>query len=285
MVAAGRVVELWRHPVKSMAGERLGSAALAPGWGIPGDRGWAVRDEEAGEIRGAKKIPRLLECAARYLEEPRGAQTPPVEIALSGGARVRSDSPDAAEQLSRVLGRKLTLWPRRPAADRAHYRRAAGVGDERELRAQLGLLPDEPLPDFGALPPEVFEFATPPGTYFDAYELHLLTRASLARLQALLPDARIDARRFRPNLVVDTGGDPGTPELDWCGRELRIGSARLRVLSPVVRCSMTTCAQSELPRDPRIMRALVREFSQNLGVGASVLEPGEIRAGDAVELL
>ena len=36
----GRIEQLWRYPVKSMAGESLASAALI--WRcIPGDRGWA----------------------------------------------------------------------------------------------------------------------------------------------------------------------------------------------------------------------------------------------------
>jgi hypothetical protein len=57
---------------------------------------------------------------------------------------------------------------------------------------------------------------------------------------------------------------------------------RLRVLEPMLRCSMTLHAQADLPRDPRIMRALVRETGQRLGVAASVIEPGELSAGDRV---
>ncbi len=68
----GVVKEIWRYPVKSMGGERLDRCAIETVSGIRGDRGWAVWDEEAGEIRGAKKIPALLECTARYREEPDG---------------------------------------------------------------------------------------------------------------------------------------------------------------------------------------------------------------------
>src|SRR5438046_10423198 len=69
LVHLGRVIEIWRYPVKSMGGEELERCALGK-LGVPGDRGWAVRDEAAGEIRGAKKLPALLQLAARYLEEP-----------------------------------------------------------------------------------------------------------------------------------------------------------------------------------------------------------------------
>ena len=42
-----------------MLGEQLDQTEIAE-WGIPGDRGWAVRDEKRGGIRGGKKIPQLM---------------------------------------------------------------------------------------------------------------------------------------------------------------------------------------------------------------------------------
>jgi len=38
----GTVQQIWRYPVKSMAGERLERSAIDPG-GLPGDRSWAVK--------------------------------------------------------------------------------------------------------------------------------------------------------------------------------------------------------------------------------------------------
>jgi MOSC domain-containing protein YiiM len=48
---------------------------------------------------------------------------------------------------------------------------------------------------------------------------------------------------------------------------------------------MTTHAFDDVPKDPQIMRTLVRENTQFLGVYANVVEPGEISVGDSVELL
>ena len=58
--------QIWRYPVKSMRGELLEEANVTPG-GILYDRGWAVRDEKANTIRGAKYMPTLLQCSAKYL--------------------------------------------------------------------------------------------------------------------------------------------------------------------------------------------------------------------------
>jgi uncharacterized protein YcbX len=52
------VAELWRFPVKSMAGERLTSAELGP-LGIPGDRVVHVESEK-GRVITSRSRPRLL---------------------------------------------------------------------------------------------------------------------------------------------------------------------------------------------------------------------------------
>jgi uncharacterized protein YcbX len=53
-----RIAELWRYPVKSLAGERLDRAVVTPD-GIAGDRGVLVADA-AGRILTARTHPRLL---------------------------------------------------------------------------------------------------------------------------------------------------------------------------------------------------------------------------------
>ncbi|HEX5726967.1 MAG TPA: MOSC N-terminal beta barrel domain-containing protein [Longimicrobiaceae bacterium] len=305
----GRVREIWRFPVKSMAGERLAGAALGP-LGIPGDRGWALRDDEAGEIRGAKKWPALMQCAARYRREPDGRGVPPVDITLPDGSRTASDDPEVDARLSALVGSRVSLWPLQPAADRQHYRRVplapallVRLGQVRalrpliplfiklgrlepRLRELLGREPEEPLPDFGILPPELFEYTSPPGTYFDAYPVHLLTTASLAAMARLHPAAAWDARRFRPNFLVEAEvGVEGLVEAEWSGRTVRLGEAALRCEIPTVRCGMTTHAQDGLPKDPSVLRAIVRDADQNLGTYARVARPGRVAVGDAVELV
>ncbi|HYC54377.1 MAG TPA: MOSC domain-containing protein [Candidatus Binatia bacterium] len=283
----GTVAELWRYPVKSMAGEQLAQAVLTAG-GIPGDRGWAVRDEVAAEIRGGKKLPVLMQCAARYLTEPSPGSSPPARIDLPDGSRVVTGEGDVDAMLSRVLGKKVTLHPLHPAEDTDHYRR--GLPDDtdfdRELRSLFGRTADEPLPDLSVFPPELFEFSSPPGTYFDAFPLHVLTTATLAALSAANPTSSFDRRRFRPNILIESASDQrGLVEAGWSGGELRIGKARIQVVMPTVRCSMTTQPQADLAKDPQVLRTVVRDAQQNVGAYAVVVEPGPIARGDSVELV
>ncbi len=285
-MVVGRVAEIWRHPVKSMGGERLSAARLCER-GIPGDRAWAVRDETRGGIRGAKKIPALMRCRARYLAEPDAGTAPAPEITLPDGQRLRADAADAGARLSEALGTKVTLWPLLPASELEHYRRGAPDHADvaTELRAIFGREPDEPLPNLSLFPPDLFQYESPPGTYFDAFPLLLLTDASLRRLQALAPDSAIDVRRFRPNLMIASEGAEGFPEIAWAGRRLRVGDAVLSVTVPCPRCVMITHAFDDLPRDPALMRTVVREADQNVGVYASIETPGAVRLGDELRLL
>jgi uncharacterized protein len=287
MTIVGTVQELWRYPVKSMGGERIEQATLGAA-GLPGDRGWAVRDEAAGEIRGGKKLPGLMLCSARYLREPDGRTVPPAEITLPDGATVTTDDRTVAERLSALLGRAVTLWPIRPADDRDHYRR--GLPDKtdmiEELRDIFGRLPDEPIPDLSVFPPEILEFTSPLGTYFDAFPLHVVTTASLAALAAEGPADRFDRRRFRPNVLVETGGAlRGLVESGWASRPLRIGEAVAALQVPTARCSMIAQPQPGLAKDPQVLRAVVRDADQNLGIYATITTPGTVRVGDPVELV
>jgi uncharacterized protein YcbX len=283
-----RVVSLWRYPVKSLGGERIPRAEVLHTIGIPGDRGYALRDDRVGEIRSAKQIPSLLRCSARYLEEPVRDATPPVEVVFPDGVTLRSDDAKVSPRLSEVAGKPLTLVARRPASDTDFYARKEPFGLE-EMRAVFALEPDEPLPDLSEMGPEILmelaRFVSPRGTFFDTVEIHLISTQTLASLQRRLPDSIVDVRRFRPNLLVEFDGNEERPEQALRGRKLRAGTAVLEVVAPMVRCGMVTQPQPQLPKDPQILRTLVREQKQQLGAALRVLEPGVVAEGDALEVI
>ena len=280
----GTVKEIWRYPVKSMLGERV-SRSLLGALGIPGDRGYALRDDEAGEIRGAKKLPALMQCEARYLGEP-GEGIPPAEVRLPNGETLRTDDPRISEKLSNLLGKRVTLFSRRPADDLEHYLRHPEGGDlEQDLRQMFGRVGDEPLPDLAPFPQELFMYTSPLGTYFDAFPIHFITTAWLGELASRNSNASFDVRRFRPNFLIESpAGMKGFVESEWLGREVKIGSARLKAELHCPRCVMTTQATGDLPKDPSVLRTIVKDANQNVGVYASVVGKGEVREGDAVEV-
>lgn len=299
----GTVSEIWRYPVKSMKGERL-DRSIVGDRGLYGDRGWAVRNHETGEIHNAKRFPVLMQCAARYRTEPDADHIPEVEIAFPDGTRLCSDSPRLSALLSELMGRRVSLRRLEPASNKAFYRRrepgAALVGRlaasrrmrrilqravERRLRTEFGRGPDEPLPDMGNMPASVFEFYTPPGTYFDLLPIHILTKSTLHAMAKLNPAAVWDVRRFRPNILLETGAEADAHiERNWIGRTIQIGAFAIRGELPTIRCAMATHAQGDLPRDPSVLRTIVRHADQCLGLYASIVATGNVSVGDQVSV-
>jgi hypothetical protein len=213
-----------------------------------------------------------------------------VDIIFPDGETIGSDSPALSARLSDLMGRSVALHPIRPATDTTYYRRrepgAAIIGALARyrpakrvlawmaahglaggnLREEFGRRRGEPLPDLTSVPAELFEFYTPPGTYFDVFPVHVLTTGALAMMARLNPGADWDVRRFRPNILVDTGPDAAEQiECRWTGQRVRIGRITVKGEMPTIRCAMPMHAQSGLPRDASILRTIVREADQCLG--------------------
>jgi uncharacterized protein YcbX len=266
---AGSVVSLWRYPIKSMQGEELNASSVTER-GLLGDRAFALIDSETDRVASAKnprKWPGLFAYRAAYTEPPRGdGSLPPLRLTLPDGAIVSSEQRDRDRVLSGALGRTISLQ---------------------------GSVPPSPVleeywPDMEGLNHRdaVTDETMPPGTFFDLAVVHLLTTATLDQLRGIYPQGRFEARRFRPNLVVDCGpGARGFVEQSWVGRDLVLGSeVRLHVTGPCPRCVMTTLAQSDLPADPGILRAAVQHAQGQVGVYARVVRGGTVRRGDAVSV-
>jgi hypothetical protein len=140
------------------------------------------------------------------------------------------------------------------------------------------------MPDYGDLTPERLRELRH-GNFFDAYPIHLLTRTTLHTLERIAPESSWDVRRFRMNVLMDAVETMGYPELEWIGRRVRVGTAVVAIAMGCPRCVMVTQAVDDVPQDHRVMRTLVHETHHTAGVYAAVVEPGEAREGDPVELL
>lgn len=280
----GTVSQLWRYPVKSMAGERLETAAMT--WrGIPGDRGWAVYDETRNGITGAKRLPQLRACRVRYSSEPvAGEGSPPAVLTLPNGTSVSTESDDAARGLSTLVGRAVTLRALGPAGSESAPRLTLEGESPEAARALMGLLPDEPEADMSEFSPERIRLLRQ-GNFFDAFPIHLLTRTTLNTLARLAPETIWDELRFRPNILMEADDAEGYPELGWIKRRLRVSGAVIEVVTGCPRCVVTTQAVDDVPQDHRVMRTLVRETRHLAGIYARVVEEGTVRAGDPVDLV
>ena len=246
----GTIKQIWRFAVKSMAGEQLDTCTVGMR-GIPGDRGWAVRDA-AGKLATGSRFPLLMQCSARYREAPVNGFVPHVDMRFPDGEQIGSDLLDVNARLTGLLGKPVSL--------------SQLASDSSEQSA--------------------VQLNSARGTYFDVAPIHVLTSASLAEMKRLDPAADWDVRRFRPNFFVETeAGIAGLVDAEWGGRTLRIGEVELLCELPCERCAMTIQAQSELPKDDSILRTIVKEANTNLGAYASVTRPGEVRRGDIVELI
>lgn len=103
--------------------------------------------------------------------------------------------------------------------------------------------------------------------HHDFAPLHILSMRTLARMRALAPGSTWDARRFRPNLVLDDHAIcEGVGDVELLGRRLRGASGmELYVGLPTPRCVVTTRPQAELLADAAILKTIAATNRWSLG--------------------
>jgi uncharacterized protein YcbX len=275
--AAGRVVSLWRYPVKSMLGEELNSSYVTER-GLVGDRSYALIDQETGKVASAKnprKWGKLFDFRAAFIEDTQQQVDeniiPPVRITFPDGTHIYSSDQDNIDHtLSSVLGREVRLM-RATNLEKPSY--------------------EEYWPDIDGLAQreKVTDEAMPPQTFFDIAVIHLFTTSTINRLRELYPEGRFEVRRFRPNIVVESTSEEKKKDFienSWVGKKLMIGEdIVLRVTGPCTRCVMITLPQGDLPKDLGILRTVAQYNRVTAGVYATVHGgEGTIRRGDLVRL-
>jgi hypothetical protein len=106
----GRVKEIYRYPVKSMAGEYIEEAKV--GWhGLAGDRRFAF--VRAGNKTGlpwlsARELPQLILYSARFTD-PNGVENSPITIVSPDGRNLALDNDELLYELEQKYGDKLHL--------------------------------------------------------------------------------------------------------------------------------------------------------------------------------
>ncbi|MGE7470862.1 MOSC domain-containing protein [Bosea sp. NPDC003192] len=232
----GQVVELWRYPVSSMAGEQLAQLHVEAD-GVAGDRIWGLLDAATGRIASPGREKHFIGVPRAHAK----AMGEDIALSLDGECWAGPQDAELLEGLSQAFGFMPLLKP----FD------AVGSGGFRPR--------------------------------YEHAPIHLVTSAAIRSLERELPGSVIDARRFRPNILLDWPDElDAIPEHGWIGREIRIGDVVLRGREPCGRCGFITIAQDGLPQDVEILRTVVKRHERNFGIYCDVVTPGEIAAGATV---
>lgn len=275
MSVSGRVAELWRFPVKSMGGERLDALAIGAD-GVQGDRAFALHDPATGKVVSAKK-PRPWSELLHYRA-----------ITLDGGG-VRVTSPEGTEfdvgvdhqslvdELTRRFGRPVTL-------------EAAGAVEGPQYESEWPEIDGLSVTGDHTFPTNLGGSGSP---FVDMSAIHLVTTTTVGAIDALVSPSTVDARRFRPNILIELDDPDIAPYVEngWTGATVRIGddvALHIDMLTP--RCIMTTLDQPGLDREPGVLRALATHNRVTESYGtfamagsyASVTNGGAVAAGDTV---
>ncbi len=251
----GRVIGLWRYPVKSMKGEGLIMSEVTER-GLVGDRVFGIIDMRAEVLLSAKRVPELLMGSAVFLADD------VVELTLPDATTIRSDDAKVHSVLSVWLGREVEL--QRPVSGRRSL-----------VEVEVDI--DDPS--------QIAEFSTRPGLFHDGPVMHLLTTESLACAKALYPKGDWAVDRFRPNILIEPTIDVEEPtflEDAWVGSTAKAGTAEFAIHQVCDRCVMVTRAVADLPADKMILRTLHRHHQSDFGVKSTVSKSGRVSVDDEV---
>lgn len=243
---------LYRYPVKGLMGERLQSAQLDVGCGMPLDRAYAIAH---GTTQFDPDAPTYLQKTyfLALMTHPRLA-----------GLRVSFEEMRHEIQVERQGAPAFT----------------ANLSDE-VGRAAFSAYLDEFIGGEAKGTPRV---VTARGHMFSDVRDRCLSVLNLASIAALSEQAGqvLDPQRFRANVYVD-GLDPWD-ERSWAkGAEISLGDVRLRVLKPISRCAAINVNLQSARVDCNLPLLLKERFERNfMGVYAEVIGGGTVHDGAPV---
>ena len=127
---------------------------------------------------------------------------------------------------------------------------------------------------------------------FDEAPLSLITTATLNAL-AEQSGVSLDARRFRPNIVLETNAEAPDaarfPENDWLGKLIVFGDSAeapaMTVTQRDVRCGMLNLDPDTAAVNPLILKTTVQANQNCAGIYGATFRAGELNVGDNVYLL
>lgn len=261
----GRVVALYRYPLKGFTPEECGALTVLDEGRIAGDRvlgirfanSWVPEDTWSAkhEFVALVNTPGLARLHLRFDHKALR-----LRISLEGAALV--------DEVLDDNGRK----------------RIAAAVEDYVLKLDENPLSRHPE----RLPLRVVGDAVTPRYHDDEAGLVTLHgRESLAAVAAASADPALSERRFRSNIAVE--GLAAWEEQRWVGRKVRIGQVNFDVVRPKVRCLATHANPKTGERDLPILTTLVSAFGQEKPTFAVAMltsgAGGKIHVGDTVSLI
>jgi uncharacterized protein YcbX len=245
----GQLTQITRHPIKGHGRENLRTVPLSPGACLPWDRHWAVAHDAARLVAGWNPCVNFA----------RAAKAP----ALMAIASVL-DEATATVTLTHPARGAITFRP----------------DDEADLPRFLDWV--GPLNPPERAQPVRIVTAGRGMTDSEFPSVSILSQSSLADLSQRMGQDLV-ADRFRGNLMLD-GAEPWA-EFGWIGREIRVGTAVLRIEERITRCSATTVDPDTGRSDADTLKALETHFGhKDFGVYGTVVSGGLVSVGDAWSL-
>lgn len=256
-----RLAEIRRFPVKSMGGEACAGIELTPR-GLDGDRVFAVLDGDgrfASGKNGARFRRRDGIFGYRAWTE--------TESSTDAGGR----EPNAPGATVMVARERTLRAGERGSVDFSPDAAGPWRADDPALAAELCRVLGDDVAVYRAAHDE----------FYDAAPVSIVGTATVAWAASEFGVEQAE-RRLRANLVVETS--QAFEEETWVRSVLAIGAARLGVTQVISRCRMIDLPQDGVEHSARFLQQLAGARGPLLAVYASVLRPGPIAVGDAVDV-
>jgi uncharacterized protein YcbX len=123
---------------------------------------------------------------------------------------------------------------------------------------------------------------------FDEGDVSIITDETIRGIEHH-SERKLDNRRFRPNIILETAGIQPFGEDGWVGGTLVFGDpdsgAAVTITMPDLRCMMINLDPDTAIQDPAVMKTVVRMNNNNAGVYGSVARTGAISVGQKVILI
>lgn len=257
------ITQLWVYPIKSCRGVALSSATLLPS-GLQHDREMMIVDADSGQ----------------FVTQRSDTILATIDVALDGESVILQHGKKGEIRLQKQFDTPVmaSVWNRQvPAFDQGD-----NVADF--LSAVIGrrvrLLATRPSDTLTAARCILFQ---------DGRAIHILTEATLNHVRQHLPEISIDARRFRPNIVIGENDSahkslPAFAEDYW--QQVHTPFTTLAIEKLCERCNVPSINPENLCIEHAVHNYLSTHRLINgklcLGVNGRGAKLGRLQVGEAV---